>query len=258
MCEICRVQSPTVLLERLDEIARRLESRGDVIALLGVGSVGRELDRIDEYSDLDFFVVVDDAAKQGYLEDIGWLEEAAPVVFDFENTVDGRKVLFADGVYAEYAVFTLAELRRAASTGARIVWRRPDAPADLETWGTPPGRPALHTPSFQLNEAITNLFVGLLRDARGEHLSAMRLIQVHAVDRLLDYLDLTAQTPAASVDPFAPERRAEARFPELGLTAMTGGYERNSESALAILDWIEQRAPVNGAIAARIRTLARG
>src|SRR5262245_4400467 len=97
---------PELLLDRLDAIARSLASRADAIALLGVGSVGRDLDRIDEHSDLDFFVIVDGAAKRRYLDDIDWLREAAPVVYDFENTVDGRKILFADGIYAEYAVFT--------------------------------------------------------------------------------------------------------------------------------------------------------
>ena len=242
------------LLERLDEIARSLEGRGDAIALLGLGSVGRELNRIDAYSDLDFFAVVDDDAKPRYLADISWLEEAAPVVFEFENTVDGRKVLFADGVYAEYAIFTLAELRRAAFAPGRVVWSRGDAPSDLESLGALPQPSPLHTPAFQLAEALTNVFVGLQRDARGERLSGMRLIQVHAVDRLLTYLELTGE--AAAGDPFAPERRAEVRAPAFDLAPLTRGYDGNRASALAILEWIEQRAPVNAALAARIRELA--
>src|SRR5262245_22541835 len=137
----CRhVTPPGLLLQRLDAIARALASRGDVIALLGVGSVGRDLDRIDEHSDLDFFVIVEDDAKERYLDDIDWLREAAPLVYDFENTVDGRKVLFADGIYAEYAVFTLAEVTSGAFMPGRVVWQRADAPEGLGDLGRLPAR----------------------------------------------------------------------------------------------------------------------
>jgi hypothetical protein len=81
-----------------------LAKRGDAVALLGVGSVGRDLERLDDHSDLDFFVIVEDGAKPRYLESIDWLEELHPVVFGFENSVDGRKALFADGLFAEYAI----------------------------------------------------------------------------------------------------------------------------------------------------------
>ena len=42
------------------------------------------------------------------------------------------------------------------------------------------------SPEWSLGEALTNLYVGLSRLRRGEKLSAMRLIQYHAVDRILE------------------------------------------------------------------------
>ena len=48
-------------------------------------------------------MIVEDDARQRYLDSIDWLEELSPVAFSFANTLDGRKVLFADGLYAEYA-----------------------------------------------------------------------------------------------------------------------------------------------------------
>jgi hypothetical protein len=247
------VASPDILLERLDAIAQGLAARGDAIALLAVGSVGRDLDRLDEHSDLDFFVIVDDDAKERYLESIDWLEQAAPTVYDFRNTVDGRKVLFDDDVYAEYAVFTLAEVERAAFMPGRVVWERPGAPDGLGELGALPA--AVHrTPEFHVGEALTNLYVGLHRDARGEVLSAMRLIQVYAVDRLLAFLDLVEKTKPQ--DAFAVERGAEQRV-ALPLPQMAQGYERNRESALAILEWLESHAVVNPVLAERVRALAR-
>ncbi|MCP2352386.1 hypothetical protein [Nonomuraea roseoviolacea] len=94
------------MLRRLDDLAAHLATRGDALALLGLGSAGVEHDRFDEHSDLDFFVVVEDAAKSRYLESIDWLQQPCPVAYSFANDRNGRKALFADGIFAEYAIFT--------------------------------------------------------------------------------------------------------------------------------------------------------
>lgn len=207
---------------------------------------------------MDFFVVVDDGAKQRYLDAIDWLEELHPVVFSFPNSVDGRKVLFADGLFAEYAVFTLGELRGASYPPGRLVWRRDDAPAGLESSGRVPGPSPYDDPEYQVNEALTNLYVGLHRDLRGERLSAMRLIQVHAIDRLLTFLELTDPAASAKQDVFVVERGAERRFGAevLPLAQLAPGYAQNREAALAMLEWLEARTEVSTVLAAAIRHLA--
>ena len=131
---------PRRLLRRLDDLAVVLAARGLAIALIALGSVGRELERLDDHSDLDFFVVVEDKAKRGYLEEIDWLEAVSPVGYSFVNTVDGRKILFADGLYAEYAVFALDELRSVSFSPGRLVWSRADVPPGLEETGRTPSR----------------------------------------------------------------------------------------------------------------------
>ncbi len=62
-----------VLLQRLDDIGRSLAQREPALALIGLGSVGRELDRLDQYSDLDFFVIVASGHKQDFINDLSWL-----------------------------------------------------------------------------------------------------------------------------------------------------------------------------------------
>jgi hypothetical protein len=248
---------PQRLLQRLDDLGALLARRDDALALIGLGSVGLDLDRLDEHSDMDFFVVVEDGAKQGYLDSIDWLEALCPVEFSFPNSIDGRKVLFSDGLFAEYAVFTLDELRAASFPPGRLVWTREDAPAGLERSGRQPGPSPYDYPEYHVNEAVTNLYVGLHRDARGERLAATRLIQVHAVDRLLTYLELT-MPGSGRQDAFVLERGVETRFgPDvLPLSEIVLGYDRNREAALAILDWLEARVDVDRALAAEIRRLA--
>lgn len=53
------VSRPELLLARLDEIGAALARSNRALALLGLGSVGLELERLDRYSDLDFFAIVD-------------------------------------------------------------------------------------------------------------------------------------------------------------------------------------------------------
>src|SRR6478609_8610954 len=124
--------SPTTVPERLlaflDRLGAELDRRGDAVALLGLGSVGSDLHRLDEHSDADFFVVVDDpASRDRYLADIDWLEAAHPVVWSFENSDAGRKALLEGDLFAEYAVFSLADMATAGYPPGRIHWSRADA-----------------------------------------------------------------------------------------------------------------------------------
>lgn len=54
---------PEQLLARLDDIGVALLRSGHALALIGLGSAGLERHRLDQYSDLDFFVIVEPAHK---------------------------------------------------------------------------------------------------------------------------------------------------------------------------------------------------
>jgi hypothetical protein len=247
------------LLGRLDAIAASLARRRGTLALIGLGSVGAETDRLDEYSDLDFFVIVEPEYVRAFIENLDWLATTAPIAFAFQNTRDGSKVLFEDGVYAEFAVFEPHRLRAIPFDGARVVWQRQgvELPDGLVRRAAPPEPPA---PEWLLGEILTNLYVGLTRLKRGEALSAQRLIQVHAVDRLLDLWPSISRTSPAARDVFDSTRRAEQRFPDLPphLARFVQGYDRSPESALALLEFLEARFDINPALSARITELAAG
>ena len=74
------------LLKRLDEIGHSLEQINHTLALIGMGSVGLELERLDAYSDLDFFVIVEPGYKHSFLKDLHWLSALCPVAYCFPNT----------------------------------------------------------------------------------------------------------------------------------------------------------------------------
>lgn len=247
--------NPQFLLTRLDEIGQSLATTRHALALLGLGSAGLELDRMDPYSDLDFFAVVEDGYKQEYINSLEWLSDIHPIAYQFRNTDDGYKLLFVDGIFCEFAVFELGELKDIPFAPGRIVWKRPEVPDMIAFPIAKISTPSKRDKDWLLGEALTNLYVGLQRDKRGEKLSAMRFIQGFAVDRLLELVEYVEQANAVHRDPFVNERRFEQRHPNLvpQLYEWMQGYERNRESALAMLEFLEAHFDVNAAIAKAIR-----
>lgn len=245
------------LLARLDAIGASLATDPDALALLGLGSVGTELDRLDEYSDLDFFVVVEPGAGPRFRDHVDWLERVAPLAYTFRNTEHGSKVLFEDGIFCEYAVFEPAELAVAAYTPSRIVWRAERfAPADAEPRVALP-RPDAASTEHLLGEALTNLFVGLLRERRGERMAAFRMIQGHALDRIMELAERLEPPANPHRDPFGPERRFEARCPTTAplLDDLAPGYAHNDDAATAALAFLEANFDPDPNISASIRGL---
>ena len=248
---------PAALLARLDAIGRALEASSHALALLGLGSVGLELERLDEYSDLDFFAIVEAWHKGRYIDNLDWLAAAAPVAYAFRNTADGYKLLYEDGIFCEFAVFEPHELAQIPFAAGRIVWRRSDFDERLAVPARTAPAPGTSSVEWLVGEAVTNLYVGLCRYRRGERLSAARFIQQYAVDRVLDLAPRIEQAQPGHADGFTPERRFEQRFPltAAALPSMVQGYDRSPQSALAILAFLETHFPVNAALAARVREL---
>jgi lincosamide nucleotidyltransferase B/F len=244
------------LLKRLDDIGISLERSGHALALIGLGSVGLERERLDDFSDLDFFVIVKPGYKAFYLNQLEWLSCLGGIAFSFANTADSLKLLYEDGIFCEFAVFEPEELSGIPFAEGRIIWKQ----AHISDAIGKPVRtmPIIGKPSqeYLIGEALTNLYVGIGREMRGEKLSAMRFIQCHAVDRLIELADMIDEAPVPiSIDVFSRDRRFEQRHVAIAmlLPYWTQGYQKNRESALAILDFLELHFPVSTTISTAIR-----
>jgi lincosamide nucleotidyltransferase B/F len=245
------------LLRRLDDIGASIASTNNALALIGLGSVGVELDRLDDYSDLDFFVVAKDGRTAEFIANLDWLSRARPLIFAFKNTPDGYKVLFDDDTYAEFAVFELHELEAATYTEGRIVWK--DDAFD-EQWRIPKKQPVPWKPESRewlIGEIVTCLYVGLCRYRRGEQLSAWRFVQGHAFTLLLELIEFDRSDP--SLDVFSKERRFEQRHPEwpAHLSRFLAGYDRVVESAQKMLTYLDENYTVQPDIKRVILNLCR-
>jgi hypothetical protein len=220
--------------------------------------VGLEQERLDEFSDLDFFVIVEDGHQADFLHNIEWLTQVAPVAYFFQNTEDGYKLLYTDGVFCEFAVFEASQLSSIPFAAGRVVWKKPGVQDSLATPRQTPTKKQPET-AWLLGEALTNLYIGLKRFARGEKLSAARFVQQYALDKVL-LLASSFETAQTTPDLFSFERRFEQRFPQTAtlLAAMNQGYQNTPASALAILEFLEQHFAVPENLCTEIRRAALG
>lgn len=247
------------LFQRLDNIGQVLAQKEGALLLLGLDSVGSETERADDYSDLDFFVITENGKKQRFIDHLDWLKEAYPLAYAFQNAEVGYKIMFEDGIYGEYAVFDESETDQLIYSKGRVVWKA-DAYENAEIETPKTKLPKLKSESIDhaINEALTNLYVGLCRYARGEKLSAVRFIQGYAVDSILSILHLLEQEVDYYPDPFGNDRRLEQRYPQFALLLadMMQGYDRVPDSAIHILSYLEGVYAVNPKLTEEIRRLA--
>jgi hypothetical protein len=251
--------TPEALQERLASLALSLSVRDDALALLALGSVGAQTERLDAWSDLDFFVLVSDGAKARYIQNLDWLAAAHPLAWHFQNTIDGHKALMIDGVFCEFAIFEVHELERIPYAPGRFIWRRNNVDENLAAPKLT--LPAQREPSWLVGEALSNLIIGLQRHARSEKLAAMRMIQVYALDRVLEFLEQqqsTPEDPLAARDAFNVDRRVERRYPQTirALPQWAGGYEQTINAALALLAALDEHHVVPAEVSEHIRRMA--
>ena len=249
--------SPELLQERLQEIADVLAGRDDALALLGLGSAGQHTDRLDAFSDLDFFVIVEVGFKKSYIDDLAWLTSIRPLAYSFLNTPDGHKALYDDGVFCEFAVFEPGELAGIAFERGRVIWSRPGFDESVLEPASRADEFGSGDVDFLLGELLTNLYVGLSRYARGERLSACLFVQNYAVSRLISLLDAWSGSVNRGADPFSNDRRFEQRFSahQPLIESLLSGYRGTPDSAERMLEFLDSRTDVNEVIASRIRRL---
>lgn len=245
------------LLYRLKEIGELLKKSGKSRALIGFGSVGKDVERVDEFSDLDFLIVVKKGYKSEVIENMGWLTSISPVDFYYMHTKDGYKLFYKDGIYCEFGILEEDEINQIPHGEGRIIWSEVDFDENL-CKATKECDYEVSDINLAVGEALTNLYVGLCRYARGEKLSASRYIQNYAIDNLLSCSNSLCEEITYFKDPFQNERRYERRYPSLALSLpdMIQGYEKSAESALAILGFIEIHFEINPLIKEKISNFA--
>ena len=219
-----------------DYTARLIDSvstHDDVLGLVLAGS-GAEPQRIDEWSDHDFFLVVS-KDPEAWRQNFDWLPDHERIVLSPRETHHGLKVLYDDGHVLEFAIATAAEMHDWSVNMARVVLDRGGVAELVAGMQRRTVLPTEHD-ADDLQLFLTHLYIGVGRARRGEALAANLSIRGHAMRHLLPVWRhrVTPQVGAA-VDSLEPNRRFEQAFPSDALELANALAQHPEPAARALL-----------------------
>lgn len=204
-----------------DALQQTLEHDSRVLGLMAAGSMARRSHQPDEWSDHDFWVVVEPDTWQWFVDQHEWLPDSDQIVFYFRETLPaGMKAVYRSGHLAEFAVTDRQGFSNFSVNDYDLLIDKAGLAQDL-------ARMHMHTETeYQAavqdeirlyGQFITNLLVGVGRCRRGEHLSGRHMITFSSLHGLLRLLPrhIPTERPEA-LDNLDPLRRIEVAYPEIG------------------------------------------
>ncbi|RKH45079.1 hypothetical protein [Corallococcus sicarius] len=201
------------------ELTRRADADGRFRGLVALGSMAARDYLPDDFSDHDFFAVVEPEHAETLRQERGWLPRADDIALAFRETAHGVKVVYRDGHLLEFAVFTLEELSFARVNRYRVLLDRGGVAARLEEQSRMTTQEVQRTASddaWLFGQWLTQVLVGLGRHARGEVLSGRARLD-DAVRLFCLLLARHVPAPEASLlDGLDPLRRVERVYPATG------------------------------------------
>lgn len=244
-----------------DYTARLIDSVGDhpdVLGLVLAGS-GAEPERIDEWSDHDFFLVVS-SDPETWRTDLRWLPDHERIVLWPRETAHGLKVLYDDGHVLEFAVATPDEMADWSVNMYSVVLDRGGVGQLLERMAGQTRVPT-EQDADDIQLFLAHLFIGTGRARRGEVLAANLSIRGHAMRHLLPvWRHRVAPQVGAAVDSLEPNRRFEPAYPSAAAELADALAQQPEAAARALLEAAERALkpgwadwPTDGARAIRER-----
>ncbi|NDJ75948.1 MAG: hypothetical protein GYB65_06790 [Chloroflexi bacterium] len=249
-------------------LVQTLERDPRVLGLMAMGSMARQSHQPDEWSDHDFWVVVQPGAVAWFRTRRDWLPNDDRIVLHFIDTQhDGITAIYGSGHFVEFAVSDRGGLQHIKVNDYRLLIDRVGLAEDVAQ--------LQHATSAEMdllgqNEVclvgrfLTALLIGIGRYRRGELLSARQLITVTAPQALLRLIArfLPPEQPAP-LDNIDPLRRFEQAYPEIGGTINALLRLELDQAAVDLLDLGERLLrdrvpwyPVEAAAAVRRRLCA--
>ena len=199
-----------------------------IIGLVLVGSTA-ETQRVDEWSDHDFFVITEEGDQEALRQKLTWLPDPDSIAFSFRETEHGLKVVYKSGEVLEFAVFSCDELRVCMVNHHRLAYGNEKVEQALAeaTNRLPPVVVGDDLADFRHFLSVLVIQVG--RSRRGERITAVQGIHGGATTALLKVL--TRRLPAdPRLDKLDVSRRFEFVHPEIGM-AIANALTQEPESA---------------------------
>lgn len=193
--------------------------------------------RRDEWSDHDFFAIIEPGAGAALRPDLSWLPEQERIVLTAREGDVGFAALYDDGHLAEFALAELGELAAAGVGEATVAVD--DAEGSLAAFVVSAQQrnaaAPLPDPANDVRLVLLKLLIGVGRARRGEVLTAGEFVRTWAVQHLVRAIRGRAGWTAGVRDGLDPVRRFEQEFPAEGARIAAAVAQPVEEAARELL-----------------------
>ncbi len=191
-------------------LQQKLDADERVRALIGIGSLAQP-ERLDRWSDHDFWVITTAEGQAHFLNDLSWLPDHSTIALALRPAPEYYTVLYTSGHIAEFAVFALTDLARGQLDRYRMLFDKNNIHEQIQAiYERSAAKQPTDDPARMIGHFLVTLCTGAARTARGEKLSAHKYIFQYALDQLLNLIvqHIPTQQPNFR-DHFDPRRRFE-------------------------------------------------
>jgi hypothetical protein len=190
---------------------------------------GAQPERIDRWSDHDFFLIVRENPER-WRADVSWLPDAEQIVVRAKEGEHGQKIVYADGHVLEFAVATMEEMAGWAVNHYRVVLDRGGVEPFIAGLAAGAAAPAVDA-ARELQLFLAILYIGVGRDRRGEVLAAGRFVRGYALEHLLTAWRALVPPQVAGIEDWLDvHRRFEKAYPGAS-TELAAAVARHPEPA---------------------------
>lgn len=197
-------------------LTQTLEQDERSIALVALGSMA-EQERLDRWSDHDFWIITSPGSQDGFLTDLSWLPNNQKIALSLRQAERYQTVVYNDGHIAEFAVFAVEELPNAKTNAWRVLFDKEGIAPVIEKVHKATMEHHPINAGFELGNFVLHLWVGLTRYRRGETLSSHKYVTQFALEALL-FMLVNHVPPREGVvmDNLDERRRFETAYPQIG------------------------------------------
>lgn len=209
-----------------------------IIGLVLVGSTA-ETERVDEWSDHDFFVITETGDQEPLRKDLSWLPDSDSIAFWFRETEHGLKVVYKSGEILEFAIFDCDELQGCTVNHHRLAYGNDDVKDALSVATNRLPEVVVGDDLADFRHFLSVLVIQVGRARRGELLTAGQGIRGTATTALLKVF--TRQLPHdARLDKLDVTRRFEFAHPKIGKIVAKALAQEPEPAAKELLEISEQ------------------
>lgn len=227
-------QTKAAFLEFQDSLKNSVSKRPEVLGLVFLGS-SAAIERVDEHSDHDFFLVVTPGAGEQYRKNLDWLPDYQEILLSPRETAHGLKVVYRNLRLLEFAVFEDQELELASANDFAVVLDKTNITQRMQAIAAR-SSPRDIDPEAEFELFLALIQIGLGRFRRGEVIASEQHLKSYAVEKLIKLIRHYKPLSKPRADSLNAFRRFELDYPNLARDINSLQLQSGDLCAAGLLD----------------------